>query len=313
MDLDRREFARVLGAGALAMASGARPEVASPPGSRQGAGTVTLELELRGGYVYVIERTNANTGTVEFGAVRRPKHSESESEHEVFQQHELLLVLQDGESSNETKIPNLNAWVLTGRDVTFASGPNEQPAPVALPPKVTSGSVQGLDKLPNILEQAKKSDDDDPKFDRNKWAERLNGRVTLSGGALTVREPSVNREPATLRFGKPHKPDEDGRVFSDTLQYTLHSTTGEIHVLVKGHPAITLLPKQGSDKISAVIMPLLDPTYKHPPKHPIEHFAMFYRFLDDTPKVKNRRVPHTGESTTERTPGIFCPPGLYEM
>ena len=97
MDLDRREFARVLGAGALAMASGAQPEAVSPRGFGQGAGTVTLELELRGGYVYVIKRTNANatTGTVEFGPVRRPKHSESESEHKVFQQHELLLVLRD--------------------------------------------------------------------------------------------------------------------------------------------------------------------------------------------------------------------------
>jgi hypothetical protein len=323
MTIDRREFARIVGAGALGLAGGISAD--SPIEARSHRpvrAAAKFSLDIRGGYVYVLEvKDSANhKGTVRFGPIAKPQSGEKE-EAGVYEQHHLVLTVNDGQAldpETQKPLPNLGGWLLSvKKKVTFAPGSSEVPDYVALPPrKAAGGSWNGLDKLPDMFHQARQSGVSNPGLTPEaRWP--LDTLVTLGGGTLQVIEPAVDAARATVDFGQPNSPEQKPVAVSDALRYSCDALDGAINVLVDGAIGLTLQPKPGSTTMSAVLMPLIvplegyrasDKTHTHA-AGPIAHFAMFYRMLSAPPAVSERRVPH--RTAALRTPGIFCPPGAY--
>lgn len=319
MDLDRREFARVLGGSALAMASGTRSDAASRVAM---AGKTTFNVLMRGGYVYIMTPVGNQKHSIQFGPVARPPLKAPKEEFSVYERHDLLLAVVKGEPETALKpaVQGLKVWNLNGMTVSFAPGGQPMTGGVKLPPATTNGKANwnDLKNLPNMLDLARGLRRSNPKMSANPGA-LLNGSVTLNGGdeaELTILAPEA--EPK-LKYKKPKAMQVKLDAYaSDTMMYTAKPTLTEAadYIEIKLEPrgddnrergAIRVKPE--NSQVHLVISPLMHLGHDHHQGVPIEHFAMFYRLLEVVPAVKDRPVPHP--YGVERTPGIFCPPGVY--
>lgn len=290
-----------------------------------GAGTAAaqtkLEIVLGGGYAVVVTDSHQ---TLDVGPIRRPRKSAP-----GYMLHRMKLAVEAGlVDQARTTVPTRRigvgtdptvGWDLTGFnvDVLTSSGSVLPNAAIALPAPAPLGATcdeampasNNRNFLPDILAMsgttALVAD----------WKSRLQGRLTLHGGALSVNKLA----PGCFTFYQQNTAKDTRRLADGQkgLSYTRDVPGNEVTLKLtdaagKVAGLIVLRADGGAIRLTINTHDTMNPA----PNSMITHFRYFYELVAPrrTQATPVRQIPKwLGVKTTVATPGEACPPGFFEV